>query len=430
MLKLPFAVLLFAGASLNAQETTSSPVDPFVKDKAKKTEASPDSHLNAGVVVQYIDVKRERWQQWLSANHVPVDASPLRKEVESWLAAGDATLAESSLVMGKPGQRAKVESVRNLVYPVEFTPGKSDLPFPTVTETRNVGTTTETDLIEADGGVEVNYAPERVAYAGENPGRADEGVLEGDLRHPTFAIQKTTITSKLDERSWALVGCETSLENSDTHQTLIFARPLLHRFNGATPGPESGSQGMLTWSWLEVSHEVFNTSLMKLEDSSAWIGGGLHEELRNSAASVVEERAQPFLSGKRAKTESIREMMFPTEWVEGKDGGLATHTRFSTRTVGTAVEVDPVLGTTGGMLELNMAPQFVRYVGTDVFHRVLSGGEWKPNVTMPSFYTMQPTTRLSLPLDTAVLVAVMSPPDDKGWADASRKVLLFVKFSR
>jgi hypothetical protein len=57
-------------------------------------------------------------------------------------------------------------------------------------------------------------------------------------------------------------------------------------------------------------------------------------------------------------------------------------------------------------------------------------GEWKPNVTMPRFYTMQPTTQLALPMNTPVLVAVMSPPDEKGWTDPSRKVLLFVKFSR
>ena len=48
---------------------------------------------------------------------------------------------------------------------------------------------------------------------------------------------------------------------------------------------------------------------------------------------------------------------------------------------------------------------------------------------MPVFYTMNPTTQISLPADTAVLVAVMSPPGDGGVTDPTRKVLFFAKFS-
>ena len=437
---IPLAVLLLAGVSLNAQETpketkpAAAPADPFLKEKEKKKEQGeegPATHTNVGVVVQYVDVKRERWQQWLTENDASVDATPLRKEVETWITAGDANLAESSLVMGKSGQRAKVESVRWVIHPSQFLEDGSGQPFPDTTEPRIVGTTTEVDaLLGSDGTVDLNFAPERVVYAGENPPRLEAGVMDGDLRYPLFDLQKVTTSVSLDPRSWCLVGCEQSLERAATHQTLVFARPFVHRFEELPAKAESGQQGMLTFSWLEVSHEIFTESLIGLGDPSPWIGGDFHEEVKKSGAKVLEERSHHFKSGLRSKNESIREVIHPTIWVKPTEGAFATPGGFETRNVGTTVEIDPVLSTGGGMLDINMVPQISARVGDDVFHRILFDGEWKPNVTMPAFYTMQPTTQLSLPLNTHVLVAAMSPPDEKGWTDPSRKVLLFVKFSR
>ena len=414
----------------------SAPADPFVKEKGKKTEPGkpaegPATMTNVGVVVQYIDVKRERWQQWLSENHASLDATPLRKEVETWIAAGDAILAESSLVMGKSGQRLKVESVRSVIYPSQFLEDGSGQPFPDKTETRNVGTTTEVDpLLDADGSVVLHFAPERVVYAGENPPRVEEGVMESDLRYPLFDLQKVTTSVSLDPGSWGLVGCEQSLERGATHQTLVLARSVLHRFEELPAKTESGPHGMLTFTWLEVSHETLNTSLMKLTDLSPWVGGGFHDEVKKSGAKVLEERSHHFKSGQRSKNESIREVIYPTSWIQPTEGDFATPGGFETRNVGTSVEVDAVLSSGGGTLDINMSPEICSHVGDDVSHRVLIEGEWKPNVTMAAFYTMQPTTMLSLPLNTPVLAAVMSPPNENGWTDPSRNVLLFVKFSR
>jgi hypothetical protein len=414
----------------------AAPSDPFVKEKGKKAEPGkpaegPATMTNVGVVVQYIDVKRERWQKWLAENDAPLDATPLRKEVETWITAGDASLAETSLVMAKSGQRAKVESVRNVVFPGEFLEDPSGQPIPTALETRNSGTTTEVDpVLEADGSVEINFAPERVVYTGENSPREAPGVLDGDIRHPIFEVQKATLSTKVDPQSWSLVGCEQSIENADTHQTLIFTRSLLHHFEEDPTTAERETQGMLTWSWVEVTHDAINTSLLKISDPSSWVGGGLYEEVSKSGARILEARSHQFRNGLRSKHESIREFIYPTHWDKPKDGLLATPTAFETRNVGTTVEVDPVVSPNGNMLDLNMAPESTLFFGWDTLHRVLINGEWTPNVTMPAFYTMQPTTQLSLPINISVLVAVMSPPNEEGWADPSRKVLLFVKFSR
>ncbi|MCB1204741.1 MAG: hypothetical protein KDN18_10820 [Verrucomicrobiae bacterium] len=430
------AVLLLAGTSLDAQEPAkeaNAPADPFVKEKEKKAAPGgngPTTHTNAGLVVQYIDVKRERWQHWLAENEVKLDATPLRKEVETWVAAGDAKLSESSLVMGKSGQRATVESVRFQIYPHEQVTDPSGQSFPDSIECRNVGTTTEVDLVlTSDGSVEVNFAPERVTYGGETPPREESGVRDGDIRYPLFLTQKATTQVTLDPQQWGLVGSETSLEMPESHQTLIFVRPVLHRFEESAANEEAPSQGIVSFTWVEMSHKDFNTSLMKGNDPSSWVGGGLIKEAEASKAEVIERRVLFFRSGQRCKNETISEHRYATEFVQSEDGSFATPVAWETRNVGVTVEIDPVVSPGGNVLDLNLAPEFSSFWGRDVLHRVLSDGEWEPNVTMPRFYTMQPITQLSLPLNVPVFVAAMSPPDDKGWTDPSRKVLLFVEFS-
>lgn len=443
---IPLAVLLFTGVSLNAQEkpkeakpaaAPAAPADPFIKEKenVKKSGAGgegPATHTNVGVVVQYIDVKRERWQKWLAENQPTLNATPLRKEVETWIAAGDANLAESSLVMGKSGQRAKVESVKFQYYPTNFVEAVGGQGFADAYDCRNVGTTTEIDpILATDGAVALNFAPERVHYSGENPPQTETGVDPGDIRFPVFESQKSYPSLASDPQAWGLVGCERSLEKGESHQTLVFLRPIIHRFmepSGEAPAPK---EGLLTFTWVEADHATFNHSLLNGFDSSTWVGGGLYEWMMKSGAAIKEQRVLRFKDGQRSKIESIKEIIFHQSFsLPNEAGSLSVPRDAETKNVGVTVEVDPVVSEPGGAVEANLAAEFSSYFGKDVLHRVLVDGEWKPNVTMPRFHTMQPTTQLSLPLDTSVLVAVMSPPDESGWTDPSRKVLLFVKFSR
>lgn len=441
---IPLALLLLAGVSLNAQEVPkeakpatppAAPTDPFLKEKEKKTElgeAGPTTYANVGVVVQYIDVKRERWQQWLATNDAQLDASPLRKEVETWIAAGDAKLAESSLVMSKSGQRSTVESVKFQYYPTNFTDAVGDQAFADAYDRRNVGVTIDIDpILTRDGAVELNFAPERVRYSGENPPQMEPGVDPGDVRFPVFECQKSYPQLTIDPQEWGLVGCERSLENGESHQTLIFLHPITHRFTEPSENATSPKEGVLTFTWLEVDHDVFNQSLLNEIDFSAWVGGGLYDGMKKAGAQINEERVLRFKDGQRSKIESIKEIIFHQEFsLPSEAGRLSVPQLAETKNVGVTVEVDTVFSDLGGVLNANLAAEFSSYFGKDVLHRVLINGEWKPNITTPRFYTMQPTTSLSLPLNTPVLVAVMSPPDDKGWTDPSRKVLLFVKFSR
>ena len=441
---IPLAVLLFVGVYLNAQEAPkeakpaappAAPADPFLKEKEKKTKEaapSPDKIINVGTLFQYIDVKRERWQKWLAENETPLDAGALRREVDGWLSTGDAELAETSLIMGKSGLRSKVESNREVFYPVEFTVDPGGLPLPTSFERKNTGTTAEVDpVLNLEGGVEMSFAPERVNYAGENPPRKENGAEEGDIRWPLFASQRVNCMVNLTATQWGLIGCETSLDRAETHQTLIFARPALHRFEDKPAAGPTNGQGMLTFQWIEVGHDQLNGWLMGDGDLSASIGGGLHEKALAAGATLLNERVVRFRTGQRVENESIREVIYPTAYDRGEEADdHASPAALETRNVGTTVEVDPVFNETDTILDLNMAPEKVFHLGESIHHRVLVNGAWQPNLTNPVFYTMKATTQVSLPMNTPMLVAVMSPPNEEGWIDSSRKVLLFVKVSR
>jgi hypothetical protein len=439
------ALLLFSN-HLTAQEAAkpaetkvpdAAPADPFVKEKggkgaSKSAEESPATFTNVGTIFQYIDVKRERWQQWLAENQTPLDGGALRREVEAWITAGDANLAETSLIMGKSGQRSKVESIREVFYPEAFDPEKSGLPVPTAFELKNQGTTSEVDpVIGLEGRIDLNFAPERVAYSGENPPREENGAEDGDIRWPVFRSQRVFSQVSLAPDEWALIGCESALDGDDSHQTLIFARPALHQFEDKPAKGNQSVEAMLTFQWLEVGQDQLNNWLMNAGDISAWIGGGLNAKALESRAKILDERVMRFRSGQRVKNESIEEVIYPTEYTSDAEGeNFATPTALETRNVGVTVEVDPVFGASGGTLDLNMAPEQVFHFGESVHHRFLDSGKWQPNITMPVFYAMKTTTQITLSAETAVLVSVMSPPDENGKVDPSRKVLLFVKFSR
>jgi hypothetical protein len=414
----------------------AKPGNPFVKKKEgsesqPKDKAGPESFVNVGAMVQYIDVKHTRWQEWLSQNSVPLDATALRNEMETWITAGDAKLAEISLVMGRSGARMKVESIRQQYYPTEFSNNESGQSFPGSFERRDLGMILECDpVLLSDGSVQMNLAPERGIYRGETPPKTEIGVEEGDIRWPLFGLQKTTLTFTLDANQWGLVGCENSLNGNPEERTLIFIRPVLQRIVETSTEHLDGSEGIVTYQWVETDNKNLNTWISGNGDLSSLIGGDLYAKAIGAGATKLDEKVLRFQTGQRVKNESIKELIFAGEFTSGSDGRPSVPQANETINTGVTVEVDPVFSASGRVLDLNMAPERVESFGTSVHHRILFEGTWTEDVTMPVIYRMSPTTQVALPMDTPVLVAVMSPPDDKGVIDSSKKVLLFVKVSR
>ncbi len=437
-----FIFLSIVGSAPAQDQPKPAASEPFLKEKSEKKAADrkeeksgPETIANVGTLVQYIDVKRERWQEWLAKNSAVPDAGPLRKEAEVWIAGGDAELAETSLIMGKSGQRAKIESLREVFLPTKFLSVEGGLPFPSTFALRNIGMVLEVDPVVPDAGqVDLNYAPERSAYLRENPPVVLPGVEAGDIRWPLFSTQRVAGNASLKAEQWTLIGSEASLEGNDSNQTLIFTRPIVHVFE--TPAetlaeaPSGKPEGVLTFEWIEVSHVNLNRRLIESEDISALIGGGFRQTALEGGGKIIDTRVIRFMSGQRVKNESVKEVIYPANFIAGNGGMHSNPESHETRNFGVTVEVDPVVSAGGSLLDLNMSPERVAHFGESIHHRTLIDSKWVTDVTMPVFYTMRATTQITVPIGIPVLIGAMSPPDEKGWIDPSRKVLLFVKFSR
>ncbi len=151
-----------------------------------------------------------------------------------------------SVVMARSGQRAKVESVREVVYPTKYIPaglavnsGETDgkkvesesgpekgggvekralLPTPDAFETRNVGTTLEVDpVLGADGStVDLSLSPEIVYHVGEEEyGVYREGESEVVAKVPLFYTMKVTTQVTMIDGEYCFVAVQSPFQEED-----------------------------------------------------------------------------------------------------------------------------------------------------------------------------------------------------------------------
>ena len=137
-------------------------------------------------------------------------------------------------------------------------------------------------------------------------------------------------------------------------------------------------------------------------------------------------------SGQRAQIEAIREKIHPvefdpTEIPQELTGPIspdldistsATPTAFETRSIGMTVEVDPVLHADNQLIDLNIAPEQVEFLGWSEF------GQGKSMVKQPLVHTMKVTAAVTLSHGRPTLLAVLKPHDAP-----DRQVFCFVRAS-
>lgn len=426
----------FAQESNEAAKAEKPAADPFLKEEKKEVIAptsndEPQSFTNVGALVQWIDVKKETWEAWLEKNPVPLDAGPLREQAETWIAEGEAELAETTLVMGRSGQRALVQSARKVYYPTEFDPGKGPQSYPVSFDCREEGTMLEIDpTLNKAGAVDLNLAPTRVLYRGENPPReTGAGIEPGDIRWPDFQLLKATLQLELDTDQWALLGSEQPVDERESQRTLIFVRPVVHQFEAAAPD-NPGEEGTMKLEWVEIDHATLNRELLSPAKLGKRIGGGIRQWARDNDSKLLETRTLRFRSGQRVKNESVEELIHPTEFDQMEAGTLSRPASNETIHIGITIETDPILEAGGGAVQANLAAEWITRHGTTTHHRVQINGEWVPDVTFPRLHEMESITQVAVPMDVPTLVSIMSPPGEEGATDTSRKVLLFLTVSR
>ena len=198
--------------------------------------------------------------------------------------------------------------------------------------------------------------------------------------------------------------------------------------------------------FIEIPHEKM-TELLAEPGKSAndtELRAKLQELLKAGKATMLETQLGTTRSGQLGKVESIEEFIYPTEYepselpttvnIDGTETGKNTEslstpptpTAFETRNLGSTLEFEPILGEDNKTVDLRLAPEIVYHPKNTVW------AEWadkkaKANIEMPVMYSLRFSTGLVVTSGQTFLAAALSPKDEKGSPDFTRKILVFVR---
>jgi hypothetical protein len=199
--------------------------------------------------------------------------------------------------------------------------------------------------------------------------------------------------------------------------------------------------------FIEMSHEQMTALLANPEasKSNTALRKKVTELIQANKAKIIDTQIVITRSGEKSVSESITEFIYPTEYeppftpttakAENESENKVpkkyvaippTPTAFETRNLGSTLEVEPTIGENNRYIDIRLAPEIVYHVGN------IKWATWKDehgetDIQMPTIYALRVTTALTLANKQPCLVAALSPKDDKGMSDFSRKILIFVK---
>jgi len=177
---------------------------------------------DVGILVEHIEIDERSATKLLRSLGGKSDAAALREALRVKVEAGEAKVSATSYVRTKSGQRAKIQSTHEFIYPTEFDP--PNLPQqlsgpiapgvditthsnPTAYEMRPVGGTLEVDPVVNEGGktIEINIAPELVEFVGYSKYGKDET----EVKQPIFYTMKASTSLTVASGSYVLLGVYT-----------------------------------------------------------------------------------------------------------------------------------------------------------------------------------------------------------------------------
>lgn len=220
----------------------------------------------------------------------------------------------------------------------------------------------------------------------------------------------------------------------------------------AAPSGKSSGLVRVQVEFIELPHETLTELLFLSEPASSnatELRKKVQDLVRKKEATVIETQIVTGRDGEKASTESIQEKIYPTEYeppeLPGSFGPrtltpqtspvpqvdpapiVATPTAFDTRNCGNTLEVEPILLDEGKLIRLHLVPEMVWHTGNTVWQDLKDGLGNLSNIQMPDFYSLRLNTTITCPNRQYVLAAALSPKNDKGEVDSSRKVMVFVK---
>jgi hypothetical protein len=458
--------------------------DPFVKNAAGEVTGgakATDSWKQCVITVEAYALDRTEAAALLDTER---GSAARYRRVLDLAKAGKARLEILEGLTTKSGQRAVIESIDEVRYPVEFSPPETakGQATPTAWETRNVGDTFELEPVIAPNGriCDINLAPQHTHLAEFRDLPDMAGALL--ISQPIFNTQKITTSTAVTDGEPHYLGtmnptAPQGIARGGAPSEIWLA--FLHvSIQGPPPAkakaPAKQAEGEMSQP-VELQYSCYS---LDRADAQAILAAPapMNAPWEKVKALVAEKKARlehittiQTKSGQRAIVEEIQEVRYGTEYTPEKRVGSTETTRrtvtnqvgekksdqksdstsnstetittnrtdakseiipgyttaFETRNTGVTVEVEPVVGPDGLIVDLNHVIQSVKANGN--LKATGIAGHYPPQ---PLFETSKVTTSQCVPLDLQVLVSTLNPPGADGVndrTDSGRTYLLFVR---
>jgi len=419
-------------------------------------------------LLEYIQTDLATANKLLTEFGATENVAPLRDRLEKMIDAGEAELIETSYMRSRNGMRMNTESIREHIYPTEFdppeipqqleatsTPPPVSTANPTAFDFRNVGTTAEIEMnvgpINPDQpqarSIHANIAPEIVRYLGEIVTVPDGPPEQRVITQPNFEIIKLTTTVSVDTGETSLLGL---LKPSSAEGQRIFVLLSLENLGGVPEAVEETPEEAMTaqkvathLEYISLDHREANRLLRKSwsKRDAGDLRATLAGMIEDGTAELVESSYLKTAPGLRAKLESTREHVYPTEWDPAEIPSKlvmddvkivptgANPTAFEFRNVGINFEIEPQVEVDGQQINVNIAPEIVRYLGD---RKVGDPDNWQnlppeiKGMANPDFAVMKTATSVTVFNGQYNLIGLFNPPTADG-VDTGKRVMLFVK---
>lgn len=210
--------------------------------------------------------------------------------------------------------------------------------------------------------------------------------------------------------------------------------------------PQAPAVVQVQVEFVEMSHEAL-TKLLFLAKPASSDATQLREQVQDmvakNEAKVLETQLVVTSSGRKGTAESIQEFIYPTEFetpsldankktdLPNLGGSFpfnpATPTAFETRNVGSTLEVEPTISEDRGIIDVRVLPELIWHTGNRTWHegKDQAGNPYK--IQMPNFNTLRFNSNVTCVNGQYTLAAVLSPKNEKGEVDLTRKLMVFVK---
>lgn len=199
---------------------------------------------------------------------------------------------------------------------------------------------------------------------------------------------------------------------------------------------------------IEVSHEMLTDLLSgenKPQDDVA-LRKHMTELIKQGKASIFETMICACLNGEKTLSRSGLELIYPTayepaqisttsgfvsngiqpETKHGRDVTGPTPTEFDSRDLGNRMECGATILPNLQEIDVIIAPEIISHVGYEVY------GQWKgphdnTEIKMPNIYAIKFHATVTVSAGKPFFVSAVSPKDEKGKTDTTRKLMVFVK---